>query len=195
VDTTGSPLAAWESFYVIVGSSAGALIGLQFVVIALIAETQRTSTKRQSDAIDAFGTPTILHFVAVLLVSLIASAPWPSLSIAAVALGISGGVGLVYVGIVIRRVRRQTAYQAVMEDWIWHMVLPLIAYGIIVAAAFALRRYVVMSLFAVAGAALTLLCVGIHNAWDSVTYIAVFEREASNSATEPAADAVRDAEP
>jgi hypothetical protein len=195
VDTTGSPLAAWESFYVIVGSSAGALIGLQFVVIALIAETQKTSTKRQGDAIDAFGTPTILHFVAVLFVSLIASAPWPSLSIAGVALGISGGVGLVYVGIVIRRVRRQTAYQAVMEDWIWHMVLPLIAYGIIVAAAFALRRYVMMSLFAVAGAALILLCVGIHNAWDSVTYIAVYQREESSPAVEPRAEAVRDAEP
>jgi hypothetical protein len=26
-------LAAWENFYVIVGSSAGALIGLQFVVM------------------------------------------------------------------------------------------------------------------------------------------------------------------
>ncbi len=32
-------LAGWENFYVIVGSSAGALIGLQFVVITLIAET------------------------------------------------------------------------------------------------------------------------------------------------------------
>ena len=30
-------LSAWENFYVIVGSSAGALIGLQFVVITLIA--------------------------------------------------------------------------------------------------------------------------------------------------------------
>jgi len=30
-------LAGWENFYVIVGSSAGALIGLQFVVITLIA--------------------------------------------------------------------------------------------------------------------------------------------------------------
>jgi hypothetical protein len=29
-------LAGWENFYVIVGSSAGALIGLQFVVIILI---------------------------------------------------------------------------------------------------------------------------------------------------------------
>ena len=31
-------LAGWENFYVIVGSSAGALIGLQFVVITLIAD-------------------------------------------------------------------------------------------------------------------------------------------------------------
>jgi len=30
-------LSGWENFYVIVGSSAGALIGLQFVVITLIA--------------------------------------------------------------------------------------------------------------------------------------------------------------
>jgi len=29
--------AGWENFYAIVGSSAGALIGLQFVVITLIA--------------------------------------------------------------------------------------------------------------------------------------------------------------
>src|SRR6266581_9331982 len=33
-----SELAEWDSFYVIVGSAAGALIGLQFVVMALIAE-------------------------------------------------------------------------------------------------------------------------------------------------------------
>ena len=31
-------LAEWGNFYVIVGSSAGALIGLQFVVIMLIAD-------------------------------------------------------------------------------------------------------------------------------------------------------------
>ena len=82
-----------------------------------------------------------------------------------------------------------------MEDWIWHMMLPFIAYGVIVAAAFELRRYVVMPLFAVAGAALILLCVGIHNAWDSVTYIAVYQREVSSPAAESGAEAVRDAEP
>ena len=33
-----SDLNAWDNFYVIVGSAAGALIGLQFVVMTLIAE-------------------------------------------------------------------------------------------------------------------------------------------------------------
>jgi hypothetical protein len=31
-------LSEWANFYVIVGSAAGALIGLQFVVVTLIAE-------------------------------------------------------------------------------------------------------------------------------------------------------------
>jgi len=33
-----TPIVAWESFYVIVGSSGAALTGLQFVVMALVAE-------------------------------------------------------------------------------------------------------------------------------------------------------------
>jgi hypothetical protein len=32
-------LTGWENFYVIVGSAAGALIGLQFVVVTLIADS------------------------------------------------------------------------------------------------------------------------------------------------------------
>jgi hypothetical protein len=35
-------LAGWENFYGIVGLSAGALIGLQFVVTALVANLPRT---------------------------------------------------------------------------------------------------------------------------------------------------------
>ena len=35
-----SPLAGWGTFYQIVGSSAGALTGLQFVVVALSAQSR-----------------------------------------------------------------------------------------------------------------------------------------------------------
>lgn len=181
-DAPGSPLAAWESFYVIVGSSAAALIGLQFVVIALMAETRRHSSPKE---IDAFATPTILHFGAALLVSSIVSAPWPSLLGAGIALGVCGLVGVGYVVIVIRRARLQTGYQLVMEDWVWHVTIPLIAYAALAAASFTLRRYVLVSSFVVAGTALLFLSIGIHNAWDTVTYIALDHVRARDVPTEP----------
>src|SRR5512132_2181088 len=112
VEAAQSPLIAWESFYVIVGSSGAALTGLQFVVIALIAESQARTTARQ---VDAFGTPTIVHFCAVLLMSAILSAPWHSLSRVGLALGACGTVGVVYGVIVVRRARRQTGYRPVWE--------------------------------------------------------------------------------
>ena len=40
-DAAGSALIPWDNFYVIVGSSAAALTGLQFVVITLVAETRK----------------------------------------------------------------------------------------------------------------------------------------------------------
>jgi len=118
MEETVSPLGGWESFYVIIGSSAAALTGLQFVVIALVTETrQRTST----NTVDAFATPTIVHFCAVLLVAAVLSAPWPTL----------------------------------------------------VGAALALGRHSTAALFMAAATSVLLLFIGIHNAWDTVTYVAL----------------------
>jgi hypothetical protein len=165
-----SPLAAWESYYVIVASAAAALTGLQFVVIALVAESERRSSRRE---IDAFGTPTVVHFCAVLLLGAILSAPWQSLASATFALGAAGVAGIVYVAIVIRRARRQKGYKPVFEDWLWHTILPFIAYLAIVAAATVVLRDPAQALFVIGGAALLLLFIGIHNSWDTVTYIAI----------------------
>jgi hypothetical protein len=165
-----SPLVAWETFYVIIGSSGAALTGLQFVVIALIADVKARTTARQ---IDAFATPTIVHFSAVLLVSAILSAPWHGLSKVSFALGACGMMGVVYGVIVVRRARLQIGYQPVFEDWLWHAVLPLIAYAVLLIAAIVLWSYPQRVLFVVGATALLLLFIGIHNAWDTVTYIAV----------------------
>ena len=73
---TTAVLMAWESFYVIVGSSAGALIGLQFVVVTIIAESRVRSSGHE---LAAFGTPTVMHFVAVLLIAAIVSRPTGSI--------------------------------------------------------------------------------------------------------------------
>src|SRR5262245_8801012 len=61
-------LSSWETFYVIVGSSGGALIGLQFVVITLIADRRHLA---RAGSLSAFGTPTVVHLAGALVVSAI----------------------------------------------------------------------------------------------------------------------------
>lgn len=169
-----SPLAAWESFYVIVGSSAAALTGLQFVVIVLGAEVNLPGG---GSATSAFGTPTVLHFCAVLLMSALLSTPWAALASVGLVLGACGVAGVVYVIVVVKRMREQTIYVPVLEDWVWHCALPFIAYVALVAAGIVLPRQPRPSLFAIGGTALLLLFIGIHNAWDAVTYIAQNHRQ------------------
>ncbi len=161
-------LAEWDSFYVIVGSSAGALIGLQFVVMTLIAERPPL---RAAEAGAAFGTPTIVHFGTALLLSALLRAPWHAITVIAALWGVVGFSGMAYTVIVIRRVRRQTAYQPVFEDWLFHVLLPLAAYVILAISAFAAPSHAFEALFGVGAATLLLLFIGIHNAWDSVAYL------------------------
>jgi hypothetical protein len=161
-------LAGWENFYVIVGSSAGALIGLQFVVMTLIAN--RPGMTGHAQAGDAFATPTIVHFGAVLLLSATASAPWRGLTGPAILWGVLGLIGMVYEIIVARRVRRQSIYTPQLEDWLFHVLLPLAAYTVLAGSGYAIRPCPPIAMFAVAAVALLLLFIGIHNAWDAVTY-------------------------
>ena len=161
-------LARWENFYVIVGSSAGALIGLQFVVMALVANMPRGPGAAQAG--EAFATPTIVHFGSVLLLSAALCAPWNGLGGAAGLWALLGFSGVAYTLIVVRRMRKQTAYQPEFEDWLFHALLPFAAYALLAIAAYAIRHHVRTALFGVGAGALLLLFIGIHNAWDAVTY-------------------------
>lgn len=165
-----SLLSSWENFYVIVGSAAAALTGLMFVVITLIAGVR---VQRSGGAIGAFGTPTVLHFCVSLLVAAILTAPWQTLWIITLLLGLVGLGGVIYVIIIVRRTRRQTDYTPVLEDWLWHTVFPLASYIALVVAAIMLTSNPVPALFITGAVTIMLLFIGIHNAWDTVTYIAI----------------------
>ena len=160
---------AWESFYVIVGSTAGALTGLQFVVLTLIAESGMI--RGTGETLSAFGSPNVVHFCAALLVSAILSAPWHGLGTPGVVVALVGVSGFVYSVTVLRRAARQREYKPVLEDWIWHAVLPLLAYAALVLAGVQLARISVDALFIVGASVLLLVFIGIHNAWDTVTYV------------------------
>lgn len=166
-----SVLSQWEAFYVIVGSSAGGLTGLMFVVITLAADS---SVPRTPETVNAFGTPNVIHFVAALLLSATMSAPWTQLEDPAHAIGATAIAGVVYVLVVMRRMRRQSAagYKPVLEDWVWHFALPLIAYIALFIGAAGVSHDQAWALFLIGGVVLLLLFIGIHNAWDTVTYLA-----------------------
>ena len=167
-------LKEWESFYVIVGSAAAALTGLQFVAAALIADIDAPAT---SGSVDAFATPTIVHFSGVLLLSATLSAPWHTMAPLAILLALAGVAGVVYALIIARRSRRQSAYQPVFEDWLFHVILPACAYATLIVAGELVRGTPAVGLFVVAAAVMLLLFVGIHNAWDTVTYLVLMKRE------------------
>jgi hypothetical protein len=162
-----SELNEWDSFYVIVGGAAGALIGLQFVVMTLIAE-------RPSPAIaevgPAFATPTIVHFSITLLVSALLRAPWTSVRAAAFACGAVGLCGLIYTLLVARRIARQTGYRPDAEDWSFHILLPVLAYVLLMLTPLPSLAYERETLFGIGAGVLLLLFAGIHNAWDAVTH-------------------------
>jgi len=184
-ELAATPLRAWETFYVIVGSSSAALTGLMFVVVSLIPDA-RARLPASSATISAFATPTVVHFCGALLVSGILSAPWNAMEQAGLSIAASGLAGVLYVIIVIRRMRGQTDYKPVLEDWSWHGLLPLAAYVVLVISGMLVSSRPIGALFATGTAALLLLFIGIHNAWDTVTFVTLERSTApEETPTEP----------
>jgi hypothetical protein len=186
-----NPFAAWVNFYVIVGSAAGALVGLQFVAIALVANKPLTRTDSQAG--QAFSTPTVVHFATVLLLSASVTAPWHGIIRNGVAIipgvfliGLAGLLGVLYTASVVRLLRRQAVYVLEFEDWIFHALLPFAAYSVLVVAAVVAcvlwQQFFTAALFVMAAAVLLLLVIGMHNAWDLVTYHVFSMRETQDKA-------------
>ncbi len=178
-------LAEWGNFYLITGTAAAALTGLQFVVQTLIAANAGRAMPGgdPEGGIGAFGSPTVVHFTLALLLSALMCVPWREYGSPRGTLGVLGAGALVYSAIVLLRARRQRGYVPVVEDWIWHIVLPALAYGAVLVAALLLGGTRELPLFLVAAATALLICVGIHNAWDTVTYLTVSAVRAAVSGT------------
>ena len=90
--------------------------------------------------------------------------------------------------IVARRMRVQTAYPPVFEDWLLHVLLPLVAYAVLVLSALAARVYTSEVLFVVGAATLLLLFLGIHNAWDNIVYHVFVRSGMRDTKAEPDSD-------
>jgi hypothetical protein len=178
-------LADWESFYIIVGPSAGALIGLQFVVLTLIGERP---TMRIAEAGAAFITPMIVHYEIVLLLSAALLAPWHSITPISIIWGGAGVVGFLYQCVVVRRLGRQAAYKPGFEDWLFYVGLPFAPYLLLMASPFAAHAHEREAAFTVGAAIVLMLFVGIHNSWDVITYQVFVVRNQATAAGDQARD-------
>ena len=161
-------LSEWETFYVITGSSAAALTGLMFVVVALVADRIE---RRQSDGVGAFSTPTVAHFAIVLLVASIMTMPIHRVLSLGICLGGCAAAGLTSTGLAGVRMRKVRGYTPATEDWVWHVIIPFAAYAVLLASAFLLGAAQEIALALVATVVLALIFIGIHNAWDVAVYI------------------------
>src|SRR5256712_12896992 len=101
-------LAGWDSFYVIIGSSAAALTGLMFVVIALTGEV--LATPAAIGTIRAFSTPTGGHFRAVLLLAALLTTPGHTVLTLSGSIRACGIARLRFTRWVVVQMRRQTEY-------------------------------------------------------------------------------------
>ena len=177
-----SLLSSWQNFYMIAGTAAATLTGLMFVATTLIAGMD-THVPTANAGISAFNTPTVVHFGVVLLLAGILSAPWQTFSSLSFLLGLLG-LGMVFYSIIVmRRMRRVPHYQSTLEDWLWYLVFPLLASTLLIVAAFVLPKSPSPALYIVGSAIMLLLLVGIRNAWDIVTFLAVERAHSENKST------------
>ena len=180
-DSIRAALDGWTNFYVIVGSSAGALTGLQFVVMALISEMQAAGSMSE---VRAFGSPTVVHFCAVLFIAATLTAPWHSVGNVGWNIVACGAAGTVYILNALRHALRQSHYTPDFGDWCWYAAIPLASYMALLVIGLALGSHTEELLFLIAGIALALLYTGIHNAWDTVTYIIVMRKSSKTARNE-----------
>lgn len=178
-----SLLSNWQNFYMLVGTASATLTGLMFVATTILAGID-THVPTANAGIAAFNTPTVVQFGAVLLLAGMLSAPWHAFSSISILISLFS-LGLVfYLFIVMQRMRRMPHYQSTLEDWLWYMALPVLAYISVIAAAIALPTNPVPALYIVSAATLLLLFLGIRNAWDNVTYLAVERAHPEDQSTE-----------
>ena len=157
------PLDIWSNFYVIIGSYAGGLTGLTFVVIALIAD----QTAVRLPGLRAFITPTIVHFCSVLAIAAVLNVPGQTPFSVALCLAAAGLIGVIYsIGTALKLNSSQPEYVPVAADWIWNVVLPTLSYLVLLMAGALAFSHAPIALYVTAGVSLLLLFIGIHNAWD-----------------------------
>jgi hypothetical protein len=160
----------WDNFYLIVGSAAGALIGLMFVVATL-------TTRQDPDLVSRGGpvyvTPIVFHFAVVMVVSVMAAVPGLPLTVMGVFLAVAAVTGFCYAAVTTKRIFEPDRPDSPdLSDKCFYGILPAVIYLALAGAAAAIWLAPDAALYATGAVMLVLLLIGIRNAWDLATTLA-----------------------
>jgi len=160
----------WHDFYVLAGTASATLAGLMFVAASIgssiFSEEQRAAT-------NAFLTPTVMHFAAVLLASLVVTIPaqsWIALG------GLLGGgalAGATYSGRLTVQLIIRHGFNVDLTDRLFYAVMPFLGYLIALVSAVLLFMRSPAGADLIAAALLILLVAAIRNAWDMMVWIMI----------------------
>lgn len=156
---------AWESFYLLVGGGAGALIGTMFVVATLMADLQ---SSRMSRGAQIYITPVVVHFGTALVISILTAVPHISSELLSAILAAAAVVGVGYACMTAYRLFKLdwAAYTPDLSDRFFYGVAPILMYAALGYAAWAIWSKQEDAAYPIGWVALVLLTVGIRNAWD-----------------------------
>jgi lysylphosphatidylglycerol synthetase-like protein (DUF2156 family) len=161
----------WENYYLMVGSSAGALIGLMFVVVTLTAGRDRGEVDRGKHL---YTSPIVWQLGVTVVLSGAAAIPTITAKVFAV---LAGGLALLGIGWGVRSavgiLRRPVGKpEDCWFDAFWYGIAPALVYVGLGGAAFGMWRGWAWGETAVAVDLMALLLVSIHAEWDLVTFLA-----------------------
>jgi hypothetical protein len=160
-------VAAWHDFFMLTGTVAATLAGLVFVSVSLGAGVK---VERTRGDLDAWVTPSLVHFIIVLVISAAALAPLEVATFAYLALG------LLAIGVPYGAWRMRYFFQRNVETklgrttWVWQVVLPASAQAGIAGGGIALAESEARGVMAIGAGAVLLLVVAVRNAWSVVTW-------------------------
>jgi len=158
----------WHDFYLMLGPTAGALIGLLFVVVSLTAGMEGASP----DATDAYTTPTAFHLAVIVLMSGLMLSPGITPPLVSAGICLTAGVGFFYAGLVCWWLKGGRVTPPHWSDFWYYGVAACLAYLGLFGAGAMIVLFPALAAWFVSGALMTLLLLAIHNAWDLVTWIA-----------------------
>jgi len=159
----------WDSYYLLIGTVAGALIGLLFVVATLNAGREVTEVTRGTKT---YLSPTVFHFAMVVVVSALATAPGLPARYVGLLLSACAIAGLVYSTWVCVRLRSgNMAGQHWSDFWYFGLAPTAIYLGLGATSGTAWAAPSALP-YGTSVLLLLLMLVGIRNAWDLVTWLA-----------------------